>query len=1061
MSPLIIPNHRRHVQVRIQLAQLALVMAVVSVGFCRPALAQNIVYPSSYPQSYPVSNSYPSSYPIGSSQVISSSQSLPQGSSQGLPPGARIISSRVIEPTTVMHEPTVTRREPAVASRESYRDDSSDREIKREPPLQLAATRTYNSRPRFPINETTEQNRLGDNRFDELPVSPYRVATIHSARQTAEQFRRIAATSAPIAQTLATENANFADQWADLAQTNMSVSQRVFDANEKLESTRNDFETVNAKLTHYGLTPTIGTLLRHKREQLDQWQVDDSQTLFASDELKRSRQRQLELEMVDYDGSDPAAQTATLMTDAGYNSATIERSSLAAQIEGLLMQRSQWLHALQQGYEDYQAKIGELDSISTASVELTSDYRTLIDQHVIWIRSGDPVSVSDFKNLGGGISALFDSRRSADFGPTLDQKFRTDSVGAIGLLATIVFLLIVRWFAKSWLIGIGNRKRMKDSKPAVRKVASSVLTIVTASAIPGVLWAVARWLGNGIVSESTLYASGGFYAGSLVALAFELPRQLLRNFGYVDKHVEIDLPRRQTMMRYLTLVGICLVIGSYTITVMGSVDHGMWRGNVSRFGFMTAMLVIAWTSHRLFKPNGGSLEPFIAKFGGKVIHRVRYVIYVAAIAFPIALFALSALGYGFTANELTKRALFTLIAVFIGITLWASVKIVSAHGWQMLTGVTPPPRKFDEYGEIEVQAEVGVLGEHFLELKHHLAFLCQCALVLVAIVCFGWLWIDVFPNIRMGNPVVWNIKDTVTQTTVDAIGQTMTSEVTETTPVTALHLVMAAATLFVAFQLAKLLPALFDALVLQRVSFDEGMEHFSLVLGRCLLFGIGCFIACKWIGIRWQAIQWLAVGLTIGLGFGLQDMVRNLFGGLIVLFEKPARLGDLVSVGNVTGRVSFQKLRTTVLTDDDGREVIVPNKNFVSEDVVHWLGAGRLKVIPIEVAVTRDERPADVCRTLTELVLEQRDILLSPAPQATLVCVGKRSQRIEVRAWIEEGSDEYRFRDALLSTVTKFLKEKNWLAANQPSQPLMSDPLDSTSDDDFGMSRKRSRKRPA
>ncbi len=92
------------------------------------------------------------------------------------------------------------------------------------------------------------------------------------------------------------------------------------------------------------------------------------------------------------------------------------------------------------------------------------------------------------------------------------------------------------------------------------------------------------------------------------------------------------------------------------------------------------------------------------------------------------------------------------------------------------------------------------------------------------------------------------------------------------------------------------------------------MEHLSLVLGRCLLFGAGCFIACRLVGLRWETIQWLAVGLTIGLGFAMQDIVRNLLGGLVVLFEKPARLGDLVTVGNVTGRVAAQKLRTTVLS---------------------------------------------------------------------------------------------------------------------------------------------------
>jgi len=125
------------------------------------------------------------------------------------------------------------------------------------------------------------------------------------------------------------------------------------------------------------------------------------------------------------------------------------------------------------------------------------------------------------------------------------------------------------------------------------------------------------------------------------------------------------------------------------------------------------------------------------------------------------------------------------------------------------------------------------------------------------------------------------------------------------------------------------------------------------------------------------------------------------------------------------------------------------------------MGAGRLKVIPIEVAVKRDERPADICRTLQELVIEQPDVLLTPAPQATLVCVGKTSQRIEVRAWIEEGQDTARFRDSLLKIVSKFLREKDLLAATQPAQPSM---RDSTSDElgsPYRSQANRSRKRSA
>ena len=163
----------------------------------------------------------------------------------------------------------------------------------------------------------------------------------------------------------------------------------------------------------------------------------------------------------------------------------------------------------------------------------------------------------------------------------------------------------------------------------------------------------------------------------------------------------------------------------------------------------------------------------------------------------------------------------------------------------------------------------------------------------------------------------------------------------------------------------------------------------------------------------------------------------------------------------MTGRVSAQKFRTTVLSDDAGRELIVPNKNFVSEDVVNWRGAGRLKVIPIEVAVKCDQRPADICRMLQELVSDQPHVLVTPAPQATLVCVGKRSQRIEVRAWIEEDQDATRFRDSLLKIVSKFLQEEDLLTSPQPSQPRMPDMTEKDAFEPYQSDPTRSRKRSA
>jgi len=951
-------------------------------------------------------------------------------------------------PTIIYSEPSYSTPSPTYSS-PTYSTPTYSTPAPRLSPTSQNNATNFTSTPSYtPFSNTSSSPTTGYTTLQ---------SRIESAEQSAFRFRQIADSSASPVEELANENAEFVEQWIDLTQLHAGLAGRVDDAKAKLQRTNDDYQDINVKLTHFGLTPTIGLLLRSRKEQLDQWQVDDSSNLFAGAELARSRGQELELELVQFDGSDPFAQAGTILADFNFSSNDSRYRNASSQVQQLLQQRAQWIASLRLGYQDYQQKIGELDSTSTAAADLTTQFRALIDRHVTWIRSGNPLALADMKRFGRGASALFDSGRSADFGVSVQRKWQSAPVTGIGLLVSIILILILRWRAKALLLGIGDRKRMRESSADTHQIVAGVLTVLIAVALPGILYAIARWLGDGFVSESTLNAATGFNAAALVALMIEMPRQCLRNSGYVHKFAGVDLPRRERAATYLKIIGLGLVLAAYVTTLVGELDHGMWRDSASRFGFIAAMLLVTWTAHLSLRPSGGFLEPLIAKYGGSVIHRSRLVIYLAGIGFPLAMIALSVLGYSFTAYELIQRAIITLVGLIVVATLWPAVKIISARVWALLTGASAPKVdsfRSDSYrtdshrtglnrsdrsqraGEPDTVA-AGVLTEHFLELKHQLAFLCQCALVCIGIVSIGWMWIDIFPNLEMGNPVVWNVEDTVTRSVVDAAGQTTTSTATETKPVTVVHLLLAAVTLFVAFQLAKLLPALFDALVLQRVSFDEGMEHFSLVLGRFLLFGIGCFIACQWIGIRWQTIQWLAVGLAIGLGFGLQDMVRNLYGGLIVLFEKPARLGDMISVGNARGRVSAQRLRTTVLSDDEGREVIVPNQHFIGEEVINHRGAGRLHVIPIEVAVSRDERTADLCRSLTELVLQQDEVLLTPTPQATLVCVGKRSQRIEVRAWIEEGQDAADYRDILLRVVRRHLSDKNLLARTQPSQPSM------------------------
>ncbi len=933
---------------------------------------------------------------------------------QPIPGSERIISTRVVSTSrpvdssmtprapTVPTPPVIASR-PTVASRPVWPQPREKSEIRERPGPWPGGLR--------PSAGLIEASAL---RPIEPPIQTVAIERpmswseqLRRAESALEEFRRTAGQNGSPVRDVAERNVDLITEWLIAHRELGDLIDQVDTAEDKLRRTEDDFRDTQAKLEQYGLTTTVGLLLRHKKEQLQRWRASTQANTLADRDLAAVRERRLALEMTNEDGSEPRDQAVARLVAAGVDPDSWQGRRDLAVLEAMLRRRYEWIAATSDRYTRQTEEIGRLDTARQATAKLGDDYSRFIERQILWIRSNDAISLRTFTDLPKAADALFSPARSEAIGVTIGRKWAAARGETMGLALLIVIILLVRWRAKSAMQAIGLGKTMRDRTPAARTGTAAALTAAVAAGLPAILYAISRWLDSGIVSEATLHASSGAAAAALVAWVVELPRQSLRNGGLADSHLGFELPRRRRAYHFIAIIGAGLMVAAYVVTIGKGVDAGAWRGSLPRVGFMLAMLLAAWTFHRTLKPAGGFAEPLIAKFGGRVVHRLRLLLYLTGIGVPAGLIGLAGLGFGYTATELLRRVMLTWIAGGTAALLWPGVSTACSHGWRLLTSTHPD----------DDLAVSGHLASHFLELKHQFAFLAQCSLIVAGLGAAAWLWVDALPVAGLGNPVLWTVGQ-------DADAQN----------VTAMHLAIAAGTLFIAFQLAKLLPALFDALVLQRVSFDEAMEHVLFLGSRCVIFGVGLLVASRLVGLRWAMIQWLAVGLTIGIGFGLQDLIRNLVGGLVVLFEKPAALGDRISVGKLTGRVLMQRLRTTTLTDDEGREVIVPNKAFIAGEVVNHMGAGRLTAVTFEVSVHRDERAADVCRTLTELMIEQPDVLLSPAPQATLVCVAQRSQRIELRAWIESSRDADRMRRDLSQITRKNLRDAGLLVRDPPAR---------------------------
>ena len=199
---------------------------------------------------------------------------------------------------------------------------------------------------------------------------------------------------------------------------------------------------------------------------------------------------------------------------------------------------------------------------------------------------------------------------------------------------------------------------------------------------------------------------------------------------------------------------------------------------------------------------------------------------------------------------------------------------------------------------------------------------------------------------------------------------------------------------------ARNLPALIELVVIDRFDIERGIKYaISQLLQWGILIG-GLLYSASLVSISWSSVQWLAAGLTVGLGFGLQEIFANFISGLIILFERPIRLGDVVTVGGTTGQISRIRMRATTITDSDRKEMVVPNKMFITENVVNWsIGEACIRLV-IPIGASYDADPALVIDILRKIGNDDPAVLSDPGPSVNFKSFGDSSLDFELRLYL-------------------------------------------------------------
>jgi potassium efflux system protein len=197
----------------------------------------------------------------------------------------------------------------------------------------------------------------------------------------------------------------------------------------------------------------------------------------------------------------------------------------------------------------------------------------------------------------------------------------------------------------------------------------------------------------------------------------------------------------------------------------------------------------------------------------------------------------------------------------------------------------------------------------------------------------------------------------------------------------------------------KNVPGLVEFTVMRRFAFDAGAKYALTTIVRYVVIILGVGILSGILGIEWNKVQWLAAALTFGIGFGLQEIFANFASGLILLLDRSVRVGDAVSVGDLSGRVAQIQMRATTITLWDRSEMIVPNKEFITSKLVNWTLSYPETRVDVKVAVDYGSDVELVRRLLLEIANSNPHVLRQPRPEVFLMQFADSAIAFELRVF--------------------------------------------------------------
>ena len=817
------------------------------------------------------------------------------------------------------------------------------------------------------------------------------------ATRQAVETRKQAVDLPPDVLLIADENVTLSQDLVNLATLEGQVSEDLARVESQLKQTEEDYLMASKRVQAGGLTQPIGLLMRSERQSLPSLRGYRRSVVERRDEIRRVSLLELETDkkhrthVLRQSRIDETLKKINPSLDAKV------RDEMEVTIRKIIEDHGQLLDRLSERYTRYMKALGGLVYTEGLLVAKTEEYAAFIDERLLWIQSMTVIGPSDARPIADSILWAF---RTGHFRDVAVDIWRSlVSAPRVWLPIYLGALMMVAF--RRFLVRRQGPSASGPRQATPWQCALNVLRVAVRSmgwpmlaSISG--WLLAEYPGAG---DMTRFLGVGLSASALLWASMAFVHRLCRKGGVGDLDFGWPEEARLMVRRQIRRLAIVLLPAVAITAGVEELDNDINR-NLGRVAFLVAMAAVAWFFYRVLRPRGILMAVLARRNARSSLIRFRPAISALAVGAPLILMALSALGYHFAALRLAGRCLIT-VWLAIGLTLFAAL----ASKWLALKqrdmaakrltrpasdssegGSDKETGDWDEAGVVEQQSDA------IAEMTERTRALTRVMLFAGLLVGLAIAWTGVLPALSMLNSVrCWSYVTGAGEEQIVTLG----------------NLALAVLIGIVTVAAARNFPYLLRILVLDQLNVEPGSSYAVAAICRYAIATVGVVVVFNVIGLQWSSIQWLVAAMSVGIGFGLQEVVANFICGLILLFERPVRVGDTVTVGDVSGTVTRIQMRATTITDWDRKELVVPNKEFITGQLVNWsLSDPIIRMnLPVGIAYGSDTALAE--RLLMKVARKNSLVLDDPEPTARFMGFGESSLDFSLRAFLYGVENRY------------------------------------------------------